>query len=701
MLCVGVGAQTTIGVGVGVGFGVNNTTGILIQPSNKSIDEGDNAVFSITVRGTYAYQWQVNNGITWSNISNGGAYSGANTNILSITVAPETINKYLYRCLLYQNSILKHTSNSASLNMTYGETNTYIAAVRGDGGVIVDSSYVNELMYVLKKNSMYTRARIHISPNAGVKYDGSNRIEKIYSIVNNMHPVQATDNNKPIFVSSDTAFNNRAVFSLNGSTQFMQVANFVANLFLDVGHVAKYTGYFNFEQGAIFVTAPGFGFFGQDVAANIAVSRNISGTVRAKYGEAVKIGVGQKGLFSGYYNNINSLKYYIGETEQTITPLAGSLALETANSEVTATLNLWCRNGASLFATGRGADFYVYDSLTDAQRLAIISYVNSYYFETINYEEVFTGTLNYSTYQSNGITYVDRNALGVFDFYTTSDILRIKALPGFTCSPTSYNKILIDVDGVKTMQYVSSSGYFDYNIGALGVRKRIKITEGAQSDCATATIQGVTIQSILQRAGNEFSQNYDTEVTKYCFIGNSITVGASATNYLYEGYAMLWRAVHPSTSVFGFGYATMADYASTVAKIDSSVSVIKRLLTGTTNYLVIALGTNDYGLSACDTTNFRKYYDSLLVNINRESGIDNLHIYCLSPIIRGNEVATNTHGINIQGYRDAIPKAVSGKNYATYIDAKGFVSVGNLTDGVHPSTVGHKQYYDSLSVYLP
>ena len=50
--------------------------------------------------GTVSYQWQVStdNGFTFSNITNGGVYFGANTATLSVTNPPTSMNNYLYRC---------------------------------------------------------------------------------------------------------------------------------------------------------------------------------------------------------------------------------------------------------------------------------------------------------------------------------------------------------------------------------------------------------------------------------------------------------------------------------------------------------------------------------------------------------------------------------------------------------------------------
>lgn len=60
------------------------------QPDNVSLCSGESTFFKSTasvVAGTLAYQWQVSsdNGVNWSNLSDGGVYSGTNTDSLSIS----------------------------------------------------------------------------------------------------------------------------------------------------------------------------------------------------------------------------------------------------------------------------------------------------------------------------------------------------------------------------------------------------------------------------------------------------------------------------------------------------------------------------------------------------------------------------------------------------------------------------------------
>ncbi|MDP4210829.1 MAG: gliding motility-associated C-terminal domain-containing protein [Bacteroidota bacterium] len=75
---------------------------IVTPPSAAIVCEGYNTPFSITAsgEGTLTYQWQVNSGGGFTNISNTGIYSNADKPTLNITGAPLTIDSYLYRCMV-------------------------------------------------------------------------------------------------------------------------------------------------------------------------------------------------------------------------------------------------------------------------------------------------------------------------------------------------------------------------------------------------------------------------------------------------------------------------------------------------------------------------------------------------------------------------------------------------------------------------
>lgn len=90
---------------------------ITAQPSNRSVCVSLNTTFSITASGASSYQWQVNTGSGFGNISNGGVYSGATTATLTITGATTGMNGYLYRCIAYSGAC-STTSSQATLTIS-------------------------------------------------------------------------------------------------------------------------------------------------------------------------------------------------------------------------------------------------------------------------------------------------------------------------------------------------------------------------------------------------------------------------------------------------------------------------------------------------------------------------------------------------------------------------------------------------------
>lgn len=78
------------------------TDSIQNQPqSNTFFTSGGTAFFGISHTDTAAtFQWQVNNGTGWSNLTNFGAYSGSNTDSLVITGISSSMNNYGFRCLI-------------------------------------------------------------------------------------------------------------------------------------------------------------------------------------------------------------------------------------------------------------------------------------------------------------------------------------------------------------------------------------------------------------------------------------------------------------------------------------------------------------------------------------------------------------------------------------------------------------------------
>ena len=76
---------------------VNAATAVTTQPISSTVCAGANVSFSAAAGNATGYQWQVNQGSGFTDISNGGIYSGATTATLNITGATSALNGYSYR----------------------------------------------------------------------------------------------------------------------------------------------------------------------------------------------------------------------------------------------------------------------------------------------------------------------------------------------------------------------------------------------------------------------------------------------------------------------------------------------------------------------------------------------------------------------------------------------------------------------------
>lgn len=88
---------------------------ISTQPANSTRCAGSNTTFTVAATGSsLAYQWQVNTGSGFGNLTNTAPYSGANTSTLTITGTPVTFNDYQYRVII-TGACGNATSNAALL----------------------------------------------------------------------------------------------------------------------------------------------------------------------------------------------------------------------------------------------------------------------------------------------------------------------------------------------------------------------------------------------------------------------------------------------------------------------------------------------------------------------------------------------------------------------------------------------------------
>ncbi|NHM01733.1 T9SS type A sorting domain-containing protein [Flavobacterium difficile] len=113
---------------------------ITANPPNRTICNGTNTTFTSSASGATTYQWQVNTGSGFTDITNGGVYSGATSNTLTITGATAGMSGYLYRAVAINGVASCFTnSNSATLtisNITSTEIVTNVSCNGSNNGSI-------------------------------------------------------------------------------------------------------------------------------------------------------------------------------------------------------------------------------------------------------------------------------------------------------------------------------------------------------------------------------------------------------------------------------------------------------------------------------------------------------------------------------------------------------------------------------------
>ncbi|MFB9110098.1 T9SS type A sorting domain-containing protein [Flavobacterium gyeonganense] len=96
---------------------VNPTPKITAQPVSKTICNGDSTTFTAAASNASGYQWQVNPGSGFIDVSDIEPYSGATTTTLSINGATTLLNNYKYRLVASGSCNPKAISNIATLTI--------------------------------------------------------------------------------------------------------------------------------------------------------------------------------------------------------------------------------------------------------------------------------------------------------------------------------------------------------------------------------------------------------------------------------------------------------------------------------------------------------------------------------------------------------------------------------------------------------
>ena len=123
-------------------LGVGNPPNITTPPGNANICENANTSFTIVAGGATSYQWQVDPGSGFVNVTNNSTYSGATAATLSINAAPLSLNGYLYRCIA-TNGSGSSTSASATLTVSALPVSPTLLAKTPASSIVADGTNVS------------------------------------------------------------------------------------------------------------------------------------------------------------------------------------------------------------------------------------------------------------------------------------------------------------------------------------------------------------------------------------------------------------------------------------------------------------------------------------------------------------------------------------------------------------------------------
>lgn len=291
-------------------------------------------------------------------------------------------------------------------------------------------------------------------------------------------------------------------------------------------------------------------------------------------------------------------------------------------------------------------------------------------------------------YQSSGARFV---------FQTDAASVTVVGHTTIYNSYPQYAHLGVYVDGVAQAPLsfaANGTGSFSLSLGDCSILHTVELVAGAQSQPEAAVI-GSYINSVTYPHGASFTVLTPSVGQRILVYGDSISVGANATNPETEGYVPLLRHAYDYCVMLeGWGYRSLHTDTNSVELCNAFVS---RVAAYAPAVIWLAIGTNDYGLNRWDAASFGNAYTHLVDDLH--VALPDTPIICQTPLIRSDESA-NASGSTLNDYRDQISAICGTRSWATLVDGKSILTTVDLADGVHPSTEGHAKYAASIAALL-
>lgn len=330
----------------------------------------------------------------------------------------------------------------------------------------------------------------------------------------------------------------------------------------------------------------------------------------------------------------------------------------------------------------------------------IYNYLVEKYINTLT--EKFDGVLENSILIEDKTTWKIRNEIDKYSFNYDGNIIRIKVKPtlyGVTGYPSFPN--LLGIAVFVNDQYYKLVSFTDENYETVflpvGAGKKITLVEGAEEMSALG-ICGTFITFLL--ADSSYSKiNEVVSSERLVFIDDSILSFPckNATPQIHSIPALFRIENNKDVANYGWSKGKLSEFASSAGLINTTVANIVSLFSTSTNKkLIIALGTNDYGIDSMTAATFETQYTGLIDAIHAADAT--IKIWCISPILRSDakEDATlddyRTRVGTICTARSTYCNHIAGKSILTYPD--------DYYDTLHPSIAGSKKYKDAIHLAI-
>lgn len=284
-------------------------------------------------------------------------------------------------------------------------------------------------------------------------------------------------------------------------------------------------------------------------------------------------------------------------------------------------------------------------------------------------------------------THFQTSPFASVDVQTEATVLECCAISSIHGSYPKEAEVGVYVNG----QYVQSiiaqaDGEFADRVYLGAGSKVVSFVNGAQTK-PSATVLGTFIVTVAANA--PFAQTNLIPANRILVYGDSISVGGNADILTAQAWAMKVRTAYApnSLAVEGWGFRTLFEDAQDVAARSAFVARINSYAPAR---IWLAIGTNDYALSKWSAASFGAAYAAVLDGIH--AAMPGATVFCQSPLLRAIETA-NAHGSTLGDYRNQIQSAAGARaTFCTFVDGTQLLTLGDLADGLHPTTAGHDKY---------